>query len=58
MEGGLLKIGETARIIGVSIETIRNWTDKGIFPCIITPTKHRLYRRSEIELFLKNGLSK
>lgn len=48
----LLRIGEAAEILGVTAETVRNWTAKGKLPALLTPGGHRFYRRSDVEAAL------
>jgi len=50
----MLSIGETAKILGVSIENLRNWDKNGILPSFRpSPSSKRYYRREDIENFLK-----
>lgn len=53
----LLSIGETARLLGVSIQTLRRWDDKGILKSFrAAPNGKRFYTIEEINLFM-NDLS-
>lgn len=53
-EERLIKIGEAAKILGVSQKTLRRWEKKGkIFP-IRTPGGTRYYKIEEIEKLLNN----
>lgn len=45
----LLWIGEAAAILGVSAETVRNWTNAGKLAAVVTPGGHRRYRREDVE---------
>ena len=45
----LFSIGKTAKMLGVSIETIRRWEKKGLIKGIRTPTNYRRFPESEIE---------
>lgn len=45
----LLPIGEAARILGVSVETIRRWDKAGQLASSRTLGGQRRFRRSEIE---------
>lgn len=45
----LLPIGEAARILGVSVETLRRWDRAGSIGSIRTIGGQRRFRRSEIE---------
>lgn len=53
MKEKLHSIGETANIIGVSIDTLRKWDKKGILPSFRpSPTSKRYYRQEDIDAFL------
>ncbi|MFA4890934.1 MAG: helix-turn-helix domain-containing protein [Candidatus Gracilibacteria bacterium] len=53
----LLSIGETAKLLGVSIQTLRRWDDKGILKSFrATPNGNRFYKSQDINLFT-NDLS-
>ena len=53
MKEKLYSIGETAKIIGVSIDTLRKWDKKGILPSFRPlPTSKRYYRQEDIDAFL------
>lgn len=55
MNNKLLSIGETAQLIGVSIDTLREWDKNNILRSFRPdPSGHRYYRRGDIENFLKN----
>ena len=45
----LLAIGEAARRLGVSVGTLRRWTDEGRVACIRTLGGQRRYARTAIE---------
>lgn len=54
----LLTIGEAARYLGVSVDTLRRWDSDGRLRSIrLTAGGHRRYRRDEIESLLtrENG---
>ncbi len=54
MNNKLLSIGETAQLLGVSIDTLREWDKNGVLPSFRpTPSGHRYYKREDIENFLK-----
>lgn len=58
MENPHLSISETAKIIGVTVETLRRWDELGKFkPSFISPGKHRYYTQNDINLFLKDVFS-
>ena len=37
-----IRSGEVARILGVSVRTVRNWTARGVLPSV-RPGGHRLF---------------
>jgi len=48
----LIPIKETARLLGVSVMTLRRWDKAGRFLSVRkTPKSHRFYRKLDIELF-------
>ncbi|MBI2644555.1 MerR family DNA-binding transcriptional regulator [Candidatus Uhrbacteria bacterium] len=50
----IISIGEAAKILGVSQQTLRRWDEKGFFPSIrIHPTGNRQYQRQEIAEFIR-----
>ena len=53
----LLPIGEAARVAGVSVETVRNWTRRGLLREERTPGGHRRIRRGDIERLLARSAS-
>jgi len=58
MNKKLLSIGETADIIGVSIDTLRRWDKSGRFSAFrVSPKGNRYYRKQDVELFIKNSLA-
>jgi excisionase family DNA binding protein len=50
-----LTISEAARHLGVSLSTVRRWSDAGVLPSYRTPGGQRRYNREQLESFL-NGL--
>jgi hypothetical protein len=57
MDKDLIPIGEAAEILGVSINTLRNWDDNGRLPSLRdTPTGHRRYSKKAIEVYLNDLL--
>jgi len=50
-----LSLSRVAEILGVHPSTVRLWSDKGILPVHRTSGKHRRYRRSEVELWIKTS---
>lgn len=56
-ENRLIPISEAAMLLGVSIDTLRRWDEKGTFPAIKSPGAHRYYTRIQIELYRNELLS-
>lgn len=53
MEEKLLSIGKAAKLLGVSIQTLRRWDESGKLRSFRpTPSSKRYYRMEDIELFL------
>jgi excisionase family DNA binding protein len=49
-----IKVHEAAEILGVAPNTVRKWGAAGIIPEYRHPAnRYRLYKRSELERFLK-----
>ena len=44
-----ISIGEVAKLFGVSTQTIRNWSEQGVFSCKRTYGNHRRYSKQEVE---------
>ena len=51
-----LSIGETAKILGVSVKTVRRWADSGKLKNIRSPSGHRRFNLHDIQE-LNNGSS-
>jgi len=51
----IIRIGEAAKMIGVRVETLREWDRLGKFKAIRTPGNSRMYRFSDIEKLLRNN---
>ena len=49
----LITPSEVARLLFVSPDTVRAWTDAGRLPCQRTRAGHRLYRRGDVDRFAK-----
>ncbi len=47
----LLSIGKTAEILGVRIETLREWDKEGKLTPVKTPGNHRRYRLDDVQAF-------
>ena len=51
----LLSIGQTARLLGVSIDTLRRWDSTGHLRSIRSgPKGHRFYNKSDIDQYLQH----
>jgi predicted site-specific integrase-resolvase len=48
----LFSVGKTAKMLGVCIETIRRWEEKGLIKGVRTPTNYRRFPESEINRLL------
>jgi len=54
MERRYLTIKETAKILGVTPLTLRNWDKRGVLTSYRNPVNnYRVYRLDQIELFLR-----
>lgn len=49
----LLPIGEAARILGVSVETVRRWDKAGKIASVRTLGGQRRFRRGELEALVE-----
>lgn len=49
----LLKIGDVAPLLGVTTQTLRNWTNSGYMNAIIGKGGHRRFRSSEVERIME-----
>lgn len=50
-----IKIGEAARLLGVSTSTLGRWQDTGVLiPAQIFPSGHRRYSLEQVEEFIRN----
>ncbi len=55
MEQELFSIGETANMLGLSIQTLRRWDANGKFKAFRPdPNGHRYYKKIDIDLFLND----
>lgn len=50
--GDWLRLAEAAEMLGVSLNTVRRWSDHGRLRCYRSPGGHRRYRRADIEAAL------
>jgi len=48
-----LRLGEAAAELGVSLNTLRRWSDAGRLTCYRSPGGHRRYRRSDVDSLLR-----
>jgi len=54
MQDKLLSVGEVAKMLGISIDTLRRWDAAGRLSSIRTgPRGHRFYRQSDIDQYLQ-----
>ena len=51
MEDKLIPIGKAADLLGVSVDTLRRWDNDGSFVATKSPSGHRYYDNSQIELY-------
>ena len=59
MKKKYLTIQETAKIIGVTPQTLRNWDKEGKLKALRNPiNNYRIYNAKEIELFIRKIESK
>jgi len=57
MDPKLLTINQTAKSLGVSIQTLRRWDNSGkLSPVSRKAAGHRHYRKSDIEDYIKNNI--
>lgn len=58
MNKGLISIGKTAKLLGISIDTLRRWDLNGKLGSVRTkPRGNRYYRKSDIDLFINDQLA-
>ena len=48
-----LRLSEAATMLGVSLNTLRRWSDTGKLVCYRSPGGHRRYRRGDVEALLR-----
>lgn len=51
----LMPIGDVARELGVSVETVRRWEREGLIACIRTLGNQRRFSRAEVERIKGNA---
>src|SRR3989344_5896240 len=54
MPDEFISIGDAARLLDVSIDTLRRWDESGKLKAIRTSGGHRVYRKHDIEIFLSD----
>jgi len=54
MPDEFISIGDAARLLDVSIDTLRRWDESGKLKAIRTSGGHRVYRKHDIEIFLND----
>jgi len=47
-----LRLSEAAQVLGMSLNTVRRWSDSGSLPCYRSPGGHRRFRRADVEALL------
>ena len=52
-----VSVAEAAQILGVAQNTLRKWADRGDIPMRRNPSGYRLFKRSELDSFLR-GMEK
>lgn len=58
MDNNLLTIGKTAKLLGVSIDTLRRWDKSGKFSSVrISSGGNRYYHKTDVDLFIKEPLA-
>ena len=50
---GWLRLGDAAAELGVSLNTLRRWSDAGKLTVYRSPGGHRRYRRADVEALLR-----
>ena len=52
-----LRLSEAADLLGISLNTLRRWSDSGKIACYRSPGGHRRYRRADVETLLRRQSS-
>jgi diguanylate cyclase (GGDEF)-like protein/excisionase family DNA binding protein len=52
-----LRLSEAADLLGVSLNTLRRWSDSGRLACYRSPGGHRRYRRTDVDTLLRRQSS-
>lgn len=48
-----LTVGQAAKIVGVSVDTLKRYEQRGLIKSERTPTGHRRFLRSDVEKLLR-----
>ena len=48
-------IGQAAKVLAVSVRTLRRWDESGRLPARRTDSGHRYYTRAQLERFLQRN---
>lgn len=51
----VLTIGEAARALGVSVDTLRRWADSGQIRTVVLPSGHRRFYAEDVTALLDQG---
>ncbi len=55
----LLKIGQAAKLLNLSVATLRNWGERGVLlPVRLPGSGHRMYRVEDVEALIGKPLAK
>lgn len=55
--GGYIPIGEVAKLLGVTVGTVRRWDKAGRISAVRTPTGHRRFSRDDVLALLSDKAS-
>jgi excisionase family DNA binding protein len=56
MEVELISLGEAARRLGVSPESVRHWANSGRIPHLRTPGGRRFFRTDDIQRWIESRI--
>ena len=51
----MLTVRQAAQVLEVHPNSIRNWVQKGLLACWITPGGHRRFRREDLDRLLRQS---
>lgn len=57
MTDSLVSIGKAAQHLGVSVDTVRRWSNDGRLPVIVLPSGHRRYRVNDLNALISRRAS-